>query len=345
MGKSKISSKFREHPARRISKAKRKRKIRRGIFILPSLLTFLNIFFGFYAIIILFQHSKGFPTDPKILTEAGLFLLIAAFFDMIDGKVAKLTHTTSEFGLQLDSLADALSFGLAPGLLAYSWALGPHKRFGWLPAFLFLICGVVRLARFNLQSVKTDKKYFIGLPIPAAAMTIVSLVLLKPDLEYKSFFSYFVIGLLYLLSFLMVSTIKFRSFKEIDVKELRPVRTIFFLGLFFIVVMHEPKLMFFLIAFLYVLSGILGRFLPKKVAIFGRIKGELLESIHDLETPDQSNFPNGISSEKEANKEKETEIEVASNIESDSEESNDDRSAIQEQEAVSDEDDFRQMEG
>lgn len=264
----------------------RGRRLKRGIYVLPSILTLGNVYFGFAAIMTLVNHL-GAPDFPRYCQRAALMLLGAAFLDTMDGKVAKLTHTTSEFGLQLDSLADVISFGLAPGVLAYSWALQGHHRAGWLPAFLFLMCGALRLARFNVQADTDGRGDFEGLPIPGGAMAIVALVLLKPVVVQKSPFSYFVIFLLYALSFLMVSRVRYRSFKDFDFKLLRPFRTILLLGLLLIVIMHDPRTMFFLMAFGFILSGPLGRVIPMdRLPTLRRVAHGFLATVADDDVED-----------------------------------------------------------
>ncbi|MBN2055986.1 CDP-diacylglycerol--serine O-phosphatidyltransferase [bacterium] len=251
--------------------------LHRRIYLLPSSLTIGNIFFGFYSIMTVINN---FGADSHYyLTRAAMALIASAFLDMIDGKVARLTGTTSDFGVQLDSLSDVISFGIAPGILAYAWALHPHQRLGWLPAFLFLICGTIRLARFNVQTGHCDPHYFTGLPIPAAAMVIVSMVLLNPKLPYKSTIAYLVILLVYILSFLMVSTFKYRSFKEKDFKLLKPVRTLVGLVIIFVIIMHNPRLMFFLLSFAYAFSGPLGKLLPKRHPLVDKLTDDLLDNL------------------------------------------------------------------
>jgi len=144
-------------------------KIKREVYILPNLFTTGNLFCGFRAIISVFQEKYFY---------AAVAILLAAVFDVLDGKVARLSGATSKFGVQYDSLADLISFGIAPALLAYNWALRPYGRFGWLAAFLFVVFGALRLARFNVQSSSGEVKCFKGLPIPASASMIALTILL-----------------------------------------------------------------------------------------------------------------------------------------------------------------------
>ena len=142
--------------------------LRRGVYLLPNLLTTGGLFAGFYSIV---------ATMNGNYLVAGWFVLIAAVFDGLDGKVARMTNTTSKFGVEYDSLADLVAFGVAPGLMMYAWALKPFGKLGWLAAFLYVVCGALRLARFNVQITTVESKRFVGLPIPAAAGMAASLVI------------------------------------------------------------------------------------------------------------------------------------------------------------------------
>jgi len=255
----------------------------KGIYVLPSLLTLGNLFCGFYAIIILFTHITT-PAPHVFFTKAAMLILLAAFLDGIDGKVAKLTNSTSEFGMHLDSIADVISFGLAPGLLVYCWALFSYQRVGWLPAFLFLICGALRLARFNVQaSHHENDKYFKGLPIPMGALMIASFVLLKPEIEPRSFLSVIIMLMVYGLSYLMISTIPYRSFKDIDLREKKSAKVIFFFSLFLIVVLFEPSIMIFLIFLGYILSGVVAYLFPFKWSIDKTLHRDILIPPEDFD--------------------------------------------------------------
>jgi CDP-diacylglycerol---serine O-phosphatidyltransferase len=190
--------------------------LRKTLFILPNLLTLSSIFCGFFAILIL---SAG-PTDDDFY-RASLLIIFAMFFDSLDGRVARMTKTQSAFGLQIDSLADVISFGVATPLLIYRWALHPMGTAGIVICFAFCACGAIRLARFNVLSMR-DKgapskpgKYIVGLPIPGAAGFMVSLVVADHvaggELPQGKLV---VAAVMLLMSFLMVSTVKFRSFKD-----------------------------------------------------------------------------------------------------------------------------------
>jgi len=222
-------------------------KMRKGVYILPNLFTTGNLFCGFWAIISVFQE--------KFFYAAGAILL-ACVFDVLDGKVARLSGATSKFGVQYDSLADLVSFGIAPALLAFSWALRPYGKFGWLAAFLFVVCGALRLARFNVQSASGEVKYFKGLPIPAAASMIALTILLYLRLIETDWVKDIVIlVMIYILAFLMVSSIRYFSFKELDLAKRKPFSIFIFIILSMIVIVMEPTIVLFGSVLLYVFSG------------------------------------------------------------------------------------------
>lgn len=220
---------------------------KRGIYVLPNLFTTASLFSGFYAIIATMQER--FET-------AAAAILISCVFDALDGKIARFTHTTSHFGSEYDSLSDLVAFGVAPGLLAYQWALAPFGRLGWLAAFIYLVCGALRLARFNVQKGSVDPGYFRGLPIPGAAGFIASLVLFTSVFSFDGrAFPFLFILCVYILSFLMVSTISYPSFKGLELRRQRPFSVLVAVILTLIVIVYQPKIMLFLILALYLLSG------------------------------------------------------------------------------------------
>ena len=198
---------------RRLQRLRFKRfNFRKALFVLPNLFTTSNIFCGFYAIML----ASGDP-GPSQFFLASLAIFFGVFFDMVDGRVARLTKTQSEFGVQLDSLADVVTFGLAPAIIAYKWGLSQLGLLGVLVAFLYLTCGMLRLARFNVLATHSSgsKKYFMGLPIPLAAGVLVA-ILMAHQTTYGSLVTRqgYVVLLVLALSFLMVSTIRYRSFKD-----------------------------------------------------------------------------------------------------------------------------------
>jgi CDP-diacylglycerol--serine O-phosphatidyltransferase len=221
--------------------------MKKGIYILPNLITMGNIFCGFYAIIAVLN---GF------YQHAAIAILTAGILDGLDGWVARLTQATSRFGIEFDSLADLVSFGLAPALLTYCWALKPAGRIGWSAAFLFVICGALRLARFNVQFSSSESKYFTGLPIPTAAGVIASLVLLYNHFRFSLPEPLFIMLLTYMLAFLMVSTIKYRSIKEVHLKKRKPFSILVAASLLLFILAAQPQLMLFALFSLYTLSGV-----------------------------------------------------------------------------------------
>lgn len=227
--------------------------MKRGIYILPNLFTTGNLFCGFWAVISVFQEQ---------FSDAAIAILLAGVFDMLDGKVARMSGATSKFGVQYDSLADLVSFGVAPAFLAFSWALRPYGRFGWLAAFLFVVCGALRLARFNVQSSSGETKYFKGLPIPAAASMIALTILLYIRLiETGGVKDIVILVMIYALAFLMVSTVRYNSFKELGLAKRKPLGFFMFIVLSMIVIVMEHVIVLFAFALFYVCSGPAGMFL------------------------------------------------------------------------------------
>lgn len=220
-------------------------KLRKGIYILPSLFTTGNVFCGFYAFIAVLNEK---------FYIAAWALVIAIIFDMLDGRIARLTKTTSAFGVQYDSLADIISFGMAPAMLAYAWVLKPFGRLGWMAAFLFLLCGALRLARFNIAKPE-DSQNFIGLPTPAAAAVIASIVIAFEDLFATRLDPIIMVAVVYLLAFLMVSNIKYPAFKNIEFAKRVHFTRFLFVILFIYIMATIPRIALFILSFIYILSG------------------------------------------------------------------------------------------
>lgn len=223
----------------------------KGIYLLPNLFTTGNLLCGFSSVIASINGKY---------VQAALAILIAVVLDCLDGKVARMTNSSSAFGVEYDSLADLLSFGMAPGLLLYAWTLRLFGHFGWLAAFLFVICGALRLARFNVQATHEQQSIFVGLPIPAAAGVIASAVLLSQQL-YGDFGGIdsdrllSVVLAVYVLALLMVSNFKYRSFKHLRLKRPRPLHLLVGAVLTLFVIILMPALALFLLFFGYALSG------------------------------------------------------------------------------------------
>ncbi len=212
----------RRPPRLRPSRRAARESFRRGVYLLPSLFTVANLFFGFWAII---DAINGH------LERAPWLIIIAGILDGLDGRIARLTRATSEFGKEYDSLADVVSFGMAPAILAYQWGLRDMGRWGLAAAFLFLVAGSIRLARFNIKAHLADRRFFTGLAIPGGAGALTVMVLLDPepvvDLRLKVVVCLFV----FIVSVLMVSNIPYRSFKEINLRRRWPVWGIFVIAL------------------------------------------------------------------------------------------------------------------
>ena len=250
---------------------------RRGMFILPSLFTAGNIAAGYFAIT---QSLEGSSINPQHFDYAALAIGFAIPFDTIDGRIARMTNTTSEFGKELDSLADVITFGVAPSLLAYCWGFQNlpsmdgglrHKlvEFGALLCFLFLLCGAARLARFNSTGSPKPKnpgrpgrKYFVGMPIPAAAGAIAAVVHFFSGVPVAISWVSTLWGVyVAVIGFLMVSTWRFWSGKEINLAHTHPFRWIVLLGAFLYALVFFSQYVLAAIALIYMFSGILARLL------------------------------------------------------------------------------------
>ena len=233
--------------------AERRPFSRRGLYVLPTLFTVGNLFCGYLSV----WNS----INASFEWAAGL-IFIAALLDGLDGRVARMTNTASEFGEQYDSLADVISFGMAPAILLYFWGLAGDpdwKRLGFMISFLFVVCGSMRLARFNIQTHVVDKRYFVGLPIPMAASVPASLVLAAPNAQLTRVGFLLLLGMTAALSYLMVSTIRYRSFKDLDLKRRRPVGVLLVIALVMAFVGFRPALSLLTVSVAFALSGPLTR--------------------------------------------------------------------------------------
>jgi CDP-diacylglycerol---serine O-phosphatidyltransferase len=251
-------------------------RMRKGMYILPSLFTTANIAAGFFAII---ETVRGSVAEPRHLDFAAMAIGFAVFFDGLDGRIARMTHTESDFGREFDSLADVVTFGVAPSLLAWMWGfhLMPATmsaelrikvvQFGTIACFAFLIAGASRLARFNITSNpqpsnpgRPGKKYFVGMPIPAGAGVIAAVVHFlggEPLVSWSTALSWLLMVMV--VGYLMVSTWRFYSFKDIDFGSRRPFRLIVILGIVGYAIWFFSGPVLFAIAVLYMASGILWR--------------------------------------------------------------------------------------
>lgn len=224
--------------------------MKKGIYIIPNLFTTGSLFAGFYSIV------STMNSDYK---TAAIWILVSSIFDGLDGKIARLTGTSSKFGVEYDSLADLVAFGVAPGILMYKWQLQPFGRLGWLAAFLFVVCGALRLARFNVQVNTVESKRFVGLPIPAAASIVSATVLLFHHYGWPNTYRKFsIVVLIYLLAFLMVSSIRFYSFKDPELIKRQPFGFLVLAVLLLTIIAARPVEMLFVIFIGYMLSGPIG---------------------------------------------------------------------------------------
>ncbi len=267
-----------------VGQGPRQRRPRRAAYALPTLFTAGNVFLGYLAIARSFQgallaNSGSLGGNPHFEVAAKA-IGVAVLLDGLDGRIARMTNTTSEFGREMDSLADVISFGVAPAVLAFAWGVQfvdgslPHlleqhlRGLGYLACFLFLLCGAVRLARFNVQKNpvpknpgRADRKYFVGLPIPAAAGLVAAIVYAADCVPLQLWpFSVAWLSLMALMSFLMVSTWRYRSLKDVQLLRPRSPLTVIFWGAFFYLMWNFTKPMLLAMAVFYVGSGIVIRF-------------------------------------------------------------------------------------
>lgn len=220
---------------------------RRSIYLLPNLFTTAALFAGFYAIV---QAMNG------RYEIAAIAIFIAMVLDGLDGRVARLTHTQSEFGAEYDSLSDMVSFGVAPALLMYEWAFRDLGKWGWFAAFIYCAGAALRLARFNTNIDVIDKRYFQGLPSPAAAALVAGFVWVMSDNRFSgNDLRWYAAALTVFAGLSMVSNLKYYSFKAINMRQSVPFIVIFLFVLFFILVSVDPPLHLFLLFFGYCLSG------------------------------------------------------------------------------------------
>jgi len=266
-----------------------RRGVKKGLYVIPSIFTAANIGMGFYAVMAAargFQFigtgvSQDLLRASAYLDNAAMAIGWAVLFDMLDGRIARMTKTTTEIGVQLDSIADVVTFGLAPAVLAYVWGYGATlpegsdlHRLAWFLSFMYLMCGAFRLARFNVQSsrprilaegtIKVDKKSFVGLPIPVAGGLIASIIHFSPQplVSYGSdrarLYSVMLMLLVGFLSVLMVSTLRFSSFKTVGTRR-RSMRTIMLVVAVGMLIFLYSRYVLLGIVCLYILQGLLSR--------------------------------------------------------------------------------------
>lgn len=217
------------------------------ICLLPSILTTASLFSGFYAIVAAINGQ---------FLHAAIAIIVSGIFDGLDGRVARMTGTTSKFGMEYDSLCDLVAFGVSPAILAYEWVLRPYGRYGWLAAFLYVATTALRLARFNTQDTNSVKNEFTGLPCPAAGGMIATSVMFCAFFDITGTVKNIVMLMtVYLLSYLMVSSVKYQSFKHPKTDRAKKFQILVGLVLFIMVVATEPQVTLFVLGASYVLSG------------------------------------------------------------------------------------------
>lgn len=288
-----------------------RQRFRKGVFVIPSLLTTGNIFCGFYSVMESLAGARALAliglndasreetirAAAEHFDRAAITIGLAALFDLLDGRVARMTNATSEFGLELDSIADVISFGIAPAVLAYSWGYGeipdPHNaggvasflhNFGWAASFLFVICGALRLARFNVQArrphpanlppknPKVDKKAFVGMPIPVGATMIAAIAHFSPrPVGYVSssvvwsltigphVYATALLALVVCLAFLMISTLRYSSFKNVGVGNRNPRILVIGLALVVMLIWFYSRWFLLIIAIIYSSHGVVAK--------------------------------------------------------------------------------------
>jgi len=226
----------------------RPERFKRGVYLLPSMFTVANLFCGYACVV--YSTRGDFDT-------AAVLIGVAMVLDTLDGFFARLTRSSSAFGVELDSLADVVSFGLAPAILAFTWGLWPLRRLGWAAGFIYVTAAAMRLARFNIQtSSLTDKRYFAGLPSPAAAAVIASTVYLYPWGLQDPRAAAPALAMVLVPAFLMVSTIRFRSIKAIDVGWRRSPSWLFLGAVALALVASRPRVALVVLSYSYIVSAL-----------------------------------------------------------------------------------------
>ena len=239
---------------------------RKGIHIIPSLFTTGNVFCGFYSFIAALNENYNL---------AAWAIILAIIFDVLDGRIARMTKTTSAFGMQYDSLADVISFGMAPAFLCYSWILKPFDRVGWMAAFLFLLCAALRLARFNATKPDIQGQHFIGLPTPAAAAVIASIIIAFEGMFGTRVHPGFMVAVVYSLAFFMVSNIKYPALKKFEFRKRVSFARFLLVILALYIMATIPKIAIFMISFGYIIIGPINILIPKKKKLDEDIKDKI----------------------------------------------------------------------
>ena len=229
-------------PLRRSSDQRAPRRFRRGVYLLPSMFTLANLFCG-YACIVYAMRGEFKTAAP--------FIGFAIVLDMLDGRIARMTGASSDFGVELDSLADMISFGMAPAILSFAWGLQPLGRWGWAIGFVFVAAAALRLARFNVQAGSVDKRYFVGMPSPAAASIPAATVFAYPYGFTTNTEALPVVLMVLVPALLMVSTVRFRSFKDFDLNARRSYSVLLLVAVGLAVMAAQPEILLVVLAYGY----------------------------------------------------------------------------------------------
>ncbi len=243
----------------------------RGYYLLPNMMTMASLLTGFMGIL--------WSMDGRF-EMAAVAIIVSCVFDGLDGKLARLTNTASDFGVQLDSLVDLVAFGVGPAIMIHQWNTFEFGRLGIMASFLVMACGALRLARFNIQTGKISKRFFIGLPIPAAACTLATFVLFCSYIpeSMAGMVPGIALGLAFLVSILMVSNVRYASFKDAEVIRAHRFSATVTALLIFVLVASEPKLLSFVFFIGYIVSGLVYTYFILPL----RGKGFLRESSHKI---------------------------------------------------------------
>jgi CDP-diacylglycerol--serine O-phosphatidyltransferase len=249
---------------------------RRGIYLLPNLLTTAGLFSGFFAII---SSMNG------RFEAAAVAIFVAMIFDGLDGRVARMTNTQSEFGAEYDSMADMVSFGVAPAIVAYNWGLTGLGKIGWLAAFIYVAAAALRLARFNTQLGVADNRYFQGLASPAAAALVAGLVWVGVEYDIDGQDYGIIVAIITgVAGLLMVSNFKYNSFKELNLHGKVPFVALLLIMLIFVVVATEPALVLFIAFALYALAGPINTFRTVDKLTIEDVVGDAKESDEEFKS-------------------------------------------------------------
>lgn len=224
------------------------RRLRRGAYLLPSLITIGNMLLGFWAVVCAYR-------EPHDFQKAAYLVFLAAILDFMDGKIARMVGTESDFGKEYDSLADAITFGAVPALLTFLWGINDLNRDAWLIPVFYMVCCATRLARFNVQAKVVDSRWFVGLPTPAAAVAVCAVLFFSPETVWRLPMQVVAAAALLLIGLLMVSTFRYASLKRLDLRKRRSFRTLVPIVAVLLLFFFLRGFGFFALAVLYTLSG------------------------------------------------------------------------------------------